>query len=198
MRQELHASRAHTLLLISMPLVLLGMAVAALAAAGPRGPGLAPEDFSDEAFRALALAAVGLAALLLVVLAPGLWRRAPALVIDDEGLEDTGAFGAGRVRWDDVAGVRVVSLTRDYVGIDLVDVDAFLAGAPLLTKLALRSAMRMGYPPITIAGRALGVDTHELAQTITAAREAALARREGPDGVLREPGVPPARPFAGP
>lgn len=174
MRQELFTSRSHALMLLSVPVVAALVAAAQLVELGPRAldPGL--NDPDAEALRVLCVAALAISALLVGVLAPGLVRRSPALVIDDEGLLEPGALGAGRVRWADVTGVRVVALTRDYVALDLVDVDAFLEGAPLLRRAALRGAMLMGYPPVTISGRALGVDTRELARTIEAARASAL------------------------
>lgn len=175
MRQELFASRSHALMLLSFPVVLFLAAAVQLAALGPRSPEPGLEDPANEVMRVLAVAGLGLAGFLIAVLAPGLVRRAPALVIDDEGLDERGALGAGRVPWSDVASVRVVRLARAYVGLELFDLDAFLEHAPLLRRLALRGAVRMGYPPITISGGALGVDTHELARAIAAARDAARA-----------------------
>lgn len=186
MRQELFASRSHALMLVSLPLVVVGLGVASTLELGLRATGLAAADPAEELLRALSLAAIGLGGLLVAALAPSLVRRTPALVFDDEGLDDRGAFGAGRVRWEDVAAVRVVRLTRAYVGLDLVDVEAFLAGAPRLRRLAVRTSLAMGYPPITIAGRALGLDAHDLARTLSAARLAALAQGDAPPGAAAD------------
>lgn len=173
MRQEHFASRSHALVLLAGPAVLFVAAVVQLVLLGPRSPDPSRNAPEVEVLRVLGVSALGLAVFLIFVVAPGLFRRAPALVIDDEGIEEPGALGAGRVRWADVRSVRRVALVRRYVGVELTDLEAFLEGAPLLRRLTLRSAVLLGYPPITISGRALGVDTDELAGAIAAARDAA-------------------------
>ncbi|MCO5171825.1 MAG: hypothetical protein M9894_36460 [Planctomycetes bacterium] len=146
---------------------------------GPPSLDPARNTLRDEALRAIGLAAAGFFGLCALAIARLLLRGRPGLVIDDEGLIDgTSGAAPGRVRWDEVAAVRVVPQNGQpaLVGLDLVDLERFLDRLSLLQRWLVRSYVAAGDPPVGLRAESVGLEAEALAALLEAER----ARRAPP------------------
>ncbi|MBX3466249.1 MAG: hypothetical protein KF878_05045 [Planctomycetes bacterium] len=169
-------------LLALLALALLFVAAGACFAwrVGPPALDFTRNTLRDEALRAIGLGAVGFFGLCAAAIARLLVRGGPGLVIDDEGLIDgTSGAAPGRVRWDEVAAVRVVRVPGGQpglVGLELVDVERFLDRLSLLQRWLARSYVAAGDPPVGLRAASVGLEADALAALIEAER----ARRAPP------------------
>lgn len=166
--------------------------------------GLPSLDFTqnrlaDEALRAIGLLSMAFFGWGSVVLLDLALRPGPGLVIDDEGIvERTSGLAAGRVRWEEIARVRLAPAGDGdvVVGLDLHHLEAHLDRLPGWRRWLVRSNVKTGWPHVAIHVRAIGQDAHALAALLVAerTRRTGLPPLEGEDAFGRGPGAPGAPP----
>lgn len=186
---EFPLHRGRLVLLALLSLLFVAGAVWFTAQIGLPSLDFTRNRLADEALRAIGLLATvffGLCAVALVDLA---LRPGPGLVIDDEGIvERTSGMAAGRVRWEEMAAVRLVpGGDRDVVvGLDLHHLEAHMDRLPLWRRWLVRSNVSTGWPHVAIHPRTLGQDAQALAALLVAerARRTGLPPLEGEDDLL--------------
>jgi hypothetical protein len=99
--------------------------------------------------------------------------RAPALVLDEEGIYDAGSlFAAGAIPWSDVRDVVVSEFQGHmFLGIVPVDVERFLAERSAVTRWWMRRNMDLGTPPVVIPQSLLSMEVEPLRARILRALE---------------------------
>lgn len=171
--------RGRLLALLAQALLFVAAGACFAWRVGPPALDFTRNTLRDEALRAIGLGAVGFFGLCAAAIARLLVRGRPGLVIDDEGLIDgTSGAAPGRVRWDEVAAVRVVRVPGQpgLVGLELVDVERFLDRLSLLQRWLARSYVAAGDPPVGLRAASVGLEAEALAALIEDER----ARRAPP------------------
>jgi transcription antitermination factor NusG len=126
---------------------MIAGALALLVAAGPRSFDPGANDVRAELQRLVALAGLACFGPCLALTLRLALREGPALIIDEEGFVDRIAWTAvGRVRWPDVAAVRVVKRRHGvaHVAIDVRDPHAFTEALPRVARWAARRRLDRG------------------------------------------------------
>lgn len=174
---ELPLRRTRLVLLALLCLIFVAGGVAFTLAIGLPSPDFTRNRPVEELLRSIGLLGAGLFGSCFVVIAGLALRRGPGLVIDDEGIvEHTSGRAAGRVRWEEVTGVRLIrGASGPLVGVDLADVEAHLDRLPGWRRWIVRSNVATGSPPVTIDPAPLGQDPRALVSLLLAER----ARRTG-------------------
>lgn len=178
MRREYFASRPRIAAMVGVLLAFVLFGAGTLLAAGLRSPDVAQNDPVAEAARVAAVGIMIFFGVPMLGLCPMLVTRAPLLVIDDEGVIESGAalgMSMGRIRFAEMSDVRAFRVGLGFVGIHLVDADEFLRGAPVLRRFTVRVNQITRYPPITILVASMGVSADDLAAEIVRARAAAAS-----------------------
>ena len=81
-------------------------------------------------------------------------RPRPSLIVDDAGLTDNASgLGAGRLSWDEVEGVGIVTfMEKRFLVIFPWDPDAVIARQPAYKRVAMRANLGMIGSPVIIPG----------------------------------------------
>ena len=97
----------------------------------------------------------------------------PGLIIDLDGIVDNSNVASmGRIRWDEILGMRVTVMHRQrMVILELVDPQSFIERAgPIVRKLHSANMSLMG-SPVGISSNSLAVDFDDLVRLLTEAFE---------------------------
>lgn len=180
-RREYFANRLKIAVVFAPSAILTACAAATLIGMGLRSPDPGENALEDDLQRLLCLTTIAFLSVGMLAMSRLLVSRAPALVIDDEGLVESGralGLSVGRIRFSEM--VAVEALGEDFVAIELADVEAFLREAPLTRRLAVRLNQRTGHPAITIPVNMLRVSSYELAVELRRAKAASTAAPTDP------------------
>ena len=119
----------------------------------------------------------------------------PSVIVNREGITDNAAAtSVGLIRWEEISRiVRFDMGSTRYLGIDLVDREEFFSRLPSAKASLLRAGYRMSNFPISIPQTTLTVSADELAQQITAFRQAMALNAAPVPPRPSSPAVPAAR-----
>lgn len=93
----------------------------------------------------------------------------PGLIVDAEGIVDnSSAIAAGRVRWEEIAGLSVNSIAgQSFVTIEVTDPSKYLERAGTFSRMMNVGNMKLVGSPINISSLALRIEFEELVRVLS-------------------------------
>jgi hypothetical protein len=157
-------SRRKVVLMIVGSLAFVAGGIVLLGPAGER-------SFVDPAVvRIVSIAMIVFFGAALVVAVRKIFDRTPGFVIDEDGIIDNaGAVPAGRVRWEEISAIDVVSIAAQrFIAVRVHDPARLLAqGSPLHQRIS-RANQEQWRTPVLISANTLGIDLDTLAAMLQA------------------------------
>jgi hypothetical protein len=126
-----------------------------------------PENPTDVLAGAAAMLLFGACGIFVIV---RIARRAPAVVINDQGiLDNASALAAGFIAWDEIEDIREYRFRNQvFLGIFPKQLDAILARQPAWKRQAIRANLALGAAPINIPQVVLPMRVADLLKEIRA------------------------------
>ena len=137
--------------------------------------------FHAQFVKGAALATVSFFGLCGIFCCIKIFDKKPGLVIDKEGVVDnSSAVSVGRIRWEEVTGLRVSrTARRRFITIDVVHPEIYTSRGGLMQRLLNAANARMFGSPINITPNVLAANADEVLRLLTKAWERYKANRHG-------------------
>jgi len=152
-------SRPITLIAASLAFVALGVSLYLF----PNGT-----PFDRHQVQAAAAIVVGLFGLCCVYGLLRVFDRRPGLILDAQGLIDnSGAFSAGRIAWDEISGIHVCSIhDKRILALRVRDPEKHLGRGDLFRQYYQTRRQQLTGSPVNISSNTLNANFSELGRTV--------------------------------